>query len=77
MSLSKLREIVRTGKPGLVQSMGSQKVRHDLVTEQLHKGGISMSTALLVRRGKGPQEEREGNLVERERVQDTDDKYQS
>ena len=57
--------------------MGSQKVRHDLVTEQLHKGGISMSTALLVRRGKGPQEEREGNLVERERVQDTDDKYQS
>ena len=29
MSLSKLREIVKTGKPGVLQSMGSQRVRHD------------------------------------------------
>ena len=37
MSLSKLQEIVkewRTGKPVLLQSMGSQKVRRDLVTDQ-------------------------------------------
>ena len=33
MSLSKLREI-RTGDPGLLQSMGSQRVRHNLATEQ-------------------------------------------
>ena len=37
MSLSKLWEIVkdwRTGKPGVLQSTGWQRVRHDLVTEQ-------------------------------------------
>ena len=28
MSLSKLWEMVRTGKPGMLQSMGSQRVRH-------------------------------------------------
>ena len=33
MSLSKDRETVRTGKPGVLQSMGSQRVRHDRVTE--------------------------------------------
>ena len=31
-SLSKLREMVRTGKPGKLQSMGSQRVTHDWVT---------------------------------------------
>ena len=34
MSLSKLWEIVRTGEPGVLQPLGSQKVGHDLVTEQ-------------------------------------------
>ena len=29
VSLSKLWEIVRTGEPGVLQSMGSQRVRHD------------------------------------------------
>ena len=29
MSLSKLRELVITGRPGLLQSMGSQRVEHD------------------------------------------------
>ena len=29
MNLSKLRETVRTGKPGVLQSMGLQSVRHD------------------------------------------------
>ena len=28
-SLSKLQELVKTGKPGVLQSMGSQRVRHD------------------------------------------------
>ena len=30
-SLSKLREIVRTGKPGVLQFIGSQRVGHDIV----------------------------------------------
>ena len=34
MSLSKVRKMVRTGKPGVLQSMGSQGVRQDLATEQ-------------------------------------------
>ena len=34
MSLSKLQEMGRTGKPGMLQSMGSQRVRRDLATEQ-------------------------------------------
>ena len=34
MSLSKLLEIVKTGKPGMLQSMWSQRVRYNLVTEQ-------------------------------------------
>ena len=33
-SLNKLQEMVRTGKPGVLQSMGSQSIRHDLATEQ-------------------------------------------
>ena len=34
MSLSKLWEIVDDRGAGMLQSMGSQKVGHDLVTEQ-------------------------------------------
>ena len=34
MSLSKLREMVRDREPVVLQSMRSQRVRHDLVTEQ-------------------------------------------
>ena len=34
MNLSKLREIVKDGEPGMLQSMGSQGVGHDLATEQ-------------------------------------------
>ena len=33
MSLSKLQEFWWTGKPSMLQSMGSQRVRHDWVTE--------------------------------------------
>ena len=34
VSLSKLWEIVKDGKPGVLQSMGSQSIGHDLETEQ-------------------------------------------
>ena len=33
MSLSKLWELVRTEKPGVLQSMGSQRSGHDSVTD--------------------------------------------
>ena len=36
MNLSKLWEIVKDREPGVLQSMGSQRVRHDLATEQQH-----------------------------------------
>ena len=36
MSLSNHREIVKDGKSGMLQPMRSQRVRHDLVTEQQH-----------------------------------------
>ena len=36
MSLSKLPQKGRTGKPGVLKSMGSERVRHDLATKQ-HK----------------------------------------
>ena len=36
MSLSKLWEMGRTGKLGVLQSVGSQIVRYDLVTEEQH-----------------------------------------
>ena len=34
MSLSKLEERVKEGKPGVLQSMGSQRVGHGLGNEQ-------------------------------------------
>ena len=34
MNLSKLQEMMKTGEPGMLQSMGLQRIRHDLVTEQ-------------------------------------------
>ena len=34
MRLSKLRELVKDREAGVMQSMGSQGVRHDLTTEQ-------------------------------------------
>ena len=33
MNLDKLQEMVRDREPGMLQSMGSQRVRHDWVTE--------------------------------------------
>ena len=38
MSLSELRELVMDRKPGILQSMGFQRVGHDLMTEQQEYG---------------------------------------
>ena len=50
MSLSKLREILDDRKPSVLQSMGSQRVRHDWGTEQnsLPWWGTDAFTALLL-----------------------------
>ena len=37
MNLSKFQEIVKDRKPGMLQSMELQRVRHDLETEQPQK----------------------------------------
>jgi len=34
MSLSKPQERVKDGKPGMLQSIGLQRIGHDLATEQ-------------------------------------------
>ena len=36
-SLSKLWEIVKEGKPGVLQSKGSQRVGHNIATDQQNK----------------------------------------
>ena len=41
INLSKLQETVKDKKPGVLQSMGSQRVRHDLATEQQQKCEVS------------------------------------
>ena len=38
MNFSKLQETVRTGKPGVLQSMRSQRVEQDLAAEQQQHG---------------------------------------
>ena len=40
MNLSKLQKTVEDGEPGVLQSIGSQRVRHNSATEQqqMHRG---------------------------------------
>ena len=40
-NLSKLQKTVKGGKSGMLQSMGLQRVGHDLMTEQQSQGGSS------------------------------------
>jgi len=37
MNLSKLLEIIKDREPGVLQSMGSQRVRQDLATDHQHR----------------------------------------
>ena len=46
MNLSKLWEIVRDGKPGLLQSKGAQRVGHNSVTEQQQQNYYVSSAVL-------------------------------
>ena len=47
MSLSKLHEKGRTGKPGVLPSMGSQRVGHDLVTEKQQQQFLLLERRLI------------------------------
>ena len=49
MNLSKLQEIVKEGKPGVLQFMGSQRVGHDLVTEQQQRAWAEHFLIYIVR----------------------------
>ena len=44
MSLSKLQEMVKEGKPGVLQSIGLQRVGHNLAMEQRQHHFISAQT---------------------------------
>ena len=47
MNLSKLREMMKTREPGVLQSMGSQKVGHDLATKQQTTACVPFAHAAL------------------------------
>ena len=48
MSLSKLQEMVRTGKPGVLQSMGLLRVGYNLVTGKQHSFLIDVKVLLFL-----------------------------
>ena len=55
LNLSKLWEIVcRTGEPGMLPSVGSQRVRHDLATEQQPQKQCFRCWNINGERGKAP-----------------------
>ena len=46
---AKYRRRWRTGKPGMLPSMGSQRVRHDLAMEQQQKKGVKKKFRVILR----------------------------
>ena len=48
ISLSKLQEIVKDREAGMLQSLGSQRVRHDLATEHRHEYRLLSPHHLLI-----------------------------
>jgi len=59
-SLSKLQEIVKNRDPGVLQSMGSQQIEHDLATEQQQQSNMN---GVLSKRGIWDQDtRREGDV---------------
>ena len=51
MSLSKLWEMVKHKEPGVLQSTGSQRVRHDRATEQQQKIGTYQCASFIISLG--------------------------
>ena len=57
------RRLWRTGKPGMLQSMGSQWVRDDLVTEQQQQQQQNLKTLTLKQKKKKEEEEGRGRIL--------------
>ena len=51
MSLSKLWETVKDREPGTLQSMGSQRIKHELATKQQQTGLKPFMVFITLRRG--------------------------
>ena len=45
MNLGKLQEMVSEGRPGMLQSMGSQRVRQNLATEKHNPAHLTKSNS--------------------------------
>ena len=59
-SLSKLQEIAKNRDPGVLQSMGSQQIEHDLATGQQQQSDMN---GVLSKRGSWDQDtSKEGNV---------------
>ena len=54
-SFSKLQEIVKNKDPDVLQSMGSQQIEHDLVSEQQQQSNM---TGVLIKKGSWDQDTR-------------------
>ena len=64
MSLNKLQEMVKpSGKPDVLQSMGLQRVRHDLATEQQQIAEILETLDFLENQTALVYKEKKGSLV--------------
>ena len=48
VSLSKLQEMVKDREPGVLQSMGSQRVGHDWATEQQQQSDIGSDGGIII-----------------------------
>ena len=48
VSLSKLQEMVKDREPGVLQSMGSQRVGHDRATEQQPQSDIGSDGGIII-----------------------------
>ena len=48
VSLSKLQEMVKDREPGVLQSMGSQRVAHDWATEQKQQSDIGSDGGIII-----------------------------
>ena len=65
MSLSKCQELVRTGKPGVLQSMESQRFRHNWATEPNCTDPLCLSLKLLAKASFYGRKELRMNMIPR------------
>ena len=71
MSLSKLRRWWKTGKPGVLQSMGLQRVRHDWATEQV----LILAHFHFQHNAKYETQERQDNMNEKQQKHENQNRF--